>query len=169
MQETPANPWYKEPWPFILVSITGLGVVAGSTLAVIGFSNPPEIVSGQFGSLAKFVTEDSARVDQARALGLSGRLALEGNEVVLTISALDAASLPEQLMVQFQHPATSAGDSVALLSRTSRSDKRGQYRGSYAVPPHARAHVSVTDLNQSWALAGRLDAGASIAVEARRP
>ncbi|MGY6553349.1 MAG: FixH family protein [Wenzhouxiangella sp.] len=165
MQETPANPWYKEPWPFILMSITGLGVVAGTTLAVIGFSNPPEIVSGQFGSLAKFVTEDTARVDQARALGLSGRLALDGDEVVLILSALDAASLPEQLMVQFQHPATSAGDSVALVSRAA----GGEYRGSYAVPPHARAHVSVTDLSQSWTLAGRLDAGASIAVEARRP
>ena len=40
-QETDAGPWYKEPWPFILVSITGLGVVAGSTLAFIGLSNPP--------------------------------------------------------------------------------------------------------------------------------
>ena len=165
MNEYDAKPWYKEPWPFILVSITGLGVVAGSTLAVIGFSNPPEIVSGQFGSLAKFVTEDSALIDQARALGLSGRLALDGDEVVLRMSAHDGTSLPEQLMVQFQHPATSAGDSVALVSRTA----GGEYRGSYAVPPHARAHVSVTDLGQNWALAGRLDAGASITVEARRP
>lgn len=164
MQETPANPWYKEPWPFILVSITGLGVVAGSTLAVIGFSNPPEIVSGQFGSLAKFVTEDRSRVDQARALGLSGRLALEGENIVLRLSALDIDSLPQQLMVQFQHPASSAGDSVAMLSHAG----NGEYRGRYAEPPHARAHVSVTDLGQSWALAGRLDAGASIAVEARR-
>ncbi len=165
MQQTPANPWYKEPWPFILVSITGIGVVAGSTLAIIGFSNPPEIVSGQFGSLGKFVTEDSARIDQARALGLSGRLALDGEAIVLSLSATDADKLPEQLMVQFQHPATSAHDSVALLMHTG----DGEYRGSYAEPPHARAQVNVSDLNQSWALAGRLGSGASTRVEARRP
>jgi len=165
MQETPANPWYKEPWPFILISITGLGVIAGTTLAVIGFSNPPEIVSGQFGSLAKFVTEDSSRVEQARSLGLAGRVALEGDTIVLELSALDPASLPEQLMMQFQHPATSAGDSVALLTHQG----QGEYRGRYAEPPHARSHVTVTDLSQSWSLAGRLDAGNTIAVEARRP
>jgi hypothetical protein len=51
MQEPAAKPWYKEPWPFILISITGLGVIAGSTLAFIGLSNPPEIVSGDYEQL----------------------------------------------------------------------------------------------------------------------
>ena len=165
MQAQSIQPWYKEPWPFILISITGLGVVAGSTLAVIGFSNPPEIVSGEFGALAKFVVEDTGRVEQARSLGLSGQLGVEGEDIVLALSARDPASLPDQLMVQFQHPATSAGDSLALLIH----EGDGGYRGRYSEAPHARAHVLVTDLAQSWSLAGRLDAGATIAVEPRRP
>lgn len=164
MQATSAQPWYKEPWPFILISITGLGVVAGSTLAYIGLSNPPEIVSGEFGSLAKFVTEDSAGVHEARALGLAGRLALDEGVIVLSLSASDLSTLPGQLMVHFQHPATSTGDSVAVLFHHG----GGEYRGPYNEPPHARAHVMVTDLARSWSLAGRLDAANTIPVEPRR-
>ncbi len=159
------HPWYKEPWPFILISITGLGVVAGSTLAYIGLSNPPEIVRGEFGSLAKFVTEDSARLHEARALGLAGRLALDGETIALSLSASDLASLPAQLMVQFQHPATSAGDSVAVLTHQG----GGDYRGLTSETPHDRAHVLITDLAQSWSLAGRLEPGQSTPVEPRRP
>ena len=165
MQTTSPNPWYKEPWPFILISITGLGVVAGSTLAYIGLSNPPEIVRGEFGSLAKFITEDDSRIQEARALGLVGRLGLDGETILLSLSASDLSSLPEQLMVQFQHPASSAGDSVAMLVHHG----GGEYRGPYTEPPHARAHVRVTDLTQNWSLAGRLDADNTIAVEPRRP
>lgn len=165
MQSSPAKPWYKEPWPFILVGITGLGVVAGTTLAVIGFSNPPEIVRGEFGSLAKFLVDNPARIEQARQLGLAGRLALEGDAIRFELSADASYVLPEQLMVQFQHPASSAGDMVALLSHQG----NGEYRGSYDTPPHARAYVMVTDLGQTWSLGGRLAAGTSIAMEARRP
>ncbi len=164
MSSTSSAPWYKEPWPFILISITGLGVIAGSTLAVIGFSNPPEIVSGEFGALAKFVTEDRSRFDQARALGLSGRLALEGELIRLQLTADDAASLPEQLLVQFQHPARSAGDSVALLNHRG----GGDYQGAYIEAPHGRAHVLISDLGQQWLLSGRLSAEAPITVAASR-
>ncbi len=165
MQTSAPNPWYKEPWPFILISITGLGVVAGSTLAYIGLSNPPEIVSGQFDSLGKFLTEDTTRAAEARALGLAGRLGLDGERVELRLSAGDLTKLPNELMVQFQHPATSAGDSVVLLVHAG----GGSYRGLAGEQPHARARILVTDLGQSWSLAGRLDSAGAAAVEPGRP
>ena len=165
MQATAPNPWYKEPWPFILISITGLGVVAGSTLAYIGLSNPPEIVSGQFDSLGKFLTEDTSRAAEARALGLSGRLGVDGDAIKLSLSAGDLASLPGELMVQFQHPATSDGDSVALLVH----EGGGSYRGVTSEAPHQRARILVTDLAQSWALAGRMQADGPAPVEPGRP
>lgn len=150
-QETDAGPWYKEPWPFILVSITGLGVVAGSTLAFIGLSNPPEIVSGDFEQLGRGLTDTNVRTAQARNLGLEGQLSVEGDEVVLTLKANQAESLPERLLLQFQHPARSEGDSTALLQRGS----DGHYRGGLGQAPHPNALVIVSDLEQSWWLAGR--------------
>ncbi len=152
MNEFAAKPWYKEPWPFILISITGLGVVAGSTLAYIGLSNPPEIVSGDFEQLGRGLTDTNIRTAQARSLGLSGLMVINGQEARLEISALDAEGLPETLLIQFQHPATSEQDRILVAQRRS----AGVYSGSLDEAPHPRSRIVVADLPQSWWLAGRL-------------
>ncbi|MEE4638293.1 MAG: FixH family protein [Wenzhouxiangella sp.] len=167
MQAPLPLPWYKEPWPWILIGITGLGVVAGSTLAFIGLSSPPEIVRGEYQRLAKFITEQDDRATAAQALGLAGRLELIIDEVVLTLAADNPDGLPAQLMIQFRHPATSEGDRVVVVDHRG----RGDYRGRVPDPPVARSHVIVSDLAQSWVLSGRLDGdlGKAIVVEARLP
>ncbi len=168
MQAPPPLPWYKEPWPWILICITGLGVVAGSTLAFIGISSPPEIVRGDYQRLAKFITESDERASTARGLGLAGRLAVTGSEVALSLAATSPDALPGELMVQFRDPATSEGDRTVLLTRLG--EDRGEYRGPVPEPPNPRSHVIVSDLARSWVLSGRLDgAGRVIAVEARQP
>ncbi|TVQ29607.1 MAG: hypothetical protein EA370_14850 [Wenzhouxiangella sp.] len=161
MAETDVKPWYKEPWPFILISITGLGVVAGSTLAFIGLSNPPEIVSGDFEQLGRGLTDTNVRTAQARALGLSGVLQIDGQRVILELAATDAGSLPDSLLIQFQHPATSDLDRVVVLQRQS----AGRYDGSLDEAPHPRSRIVVADLPQSWWLAGRLDGQIQTAVD----
>ena len=160
MNEYDAKPWYKEPWPFILISITGLGVVAGSTLAYIGLSNPPEIVSGDFEQLGRGLTDTNVRTAQARSLGLSGVLHISEREARLELSALDAAGLPETLLIQFQHPATSDQDRILVVQRRA----AGVYSGSMDEAPHPRARIVVADLPQSWWLAGRLHGQPTAAV-----
>jgi uncharacterized protein len=152
MQEQ-IRPWYKEPWPFILIGITGLGVVAGSTLAWIGLSDPPEIVRGDYQQLGRGLTDTNVRTAQARALGLDGLLTIQDQEVIIVVQANQSESLPDQLLVQFQHPATSELDSTVLARRL----EGREYRGQLTNRPHERAHIVVSDLAQSWWLAGRLD------------
>lgn len=152
MQEPEAKPWYKEPWPFILISITGLGVVAGSTLAFIGLTNPPEIVSGDYVQFARGLVDTNVRTGRARELGLSGSMSLSGDHLVLNLNALELDALPERLLVQFQHPAYSERDAVVMLERT----EAGQFSGRISEPPHGRAQVIVTDLEQTWWLAGHM-------------
>jgi uncharacterized protein len=152
MQEPVAKPWYKEPWPFILIGITGLGVVAGSTLAFIGISNPPEIVRGDYAQFARGLVDTNVRTGRARELGLSGSMALADAQLTLNLSAIDPQALPAQLLVQFQHPAYSELDATVLLQRQA----DGRFVGQIGEAPHERAQVIVTDLEQTWWLSGRL-------------
>ncbi len=152
---TQSLPWYREPWPWILISITGLGVVAGSTLAFIGITNPPEIVRGDYAQLGRGLTDTNVRTAQARALGLSGSLRLDDQHVVLSLAATDTTTLPAELMVVFQHPASSELDRTALLRQTA----GGDYAGQLDIAPHERALIVVSDLPQSWWLSGRFNGG----------
>ena len=160
------RPWYREPWPWIILGILSIGWVSGLSILTIGLSNPPQIVSGDYQQLGRALVDTHERTQRARDLGLSGGLRLEGGIVVLDLSADDLAGLPDTLLVQFLHPASSEGDTTATVRRQS----DGSYRGELATDPHARANVRVLDLEQSWWLAGRLSVEAPdvVALTAQR-
>jgi uncharacterized protein len=160
------RPWYREPWPWIILGILGLGVCSGLGILTIGLSNPPEIVSGDYQQLGRALVDTHERSDRARALGLGGSLRFEGNEAVLELSASDLAGLPDTVLVQFLHPASSEGDTTAIV----RLQAEGIYRGELSAAPHQRAQVRVADLQQTWWLAGRMssDSGGVVALSVQR-
>lgn len=160
------RPWYREPWPWIILGILSLGWVSGLSILTIGLSNPPEIVSGDYQQLGRALVDTHERTQRARDLGLSGGLRLQGGEVLLELVAHAPSSLPETVLVQFLHPASSDGDSTALLRR----DAEGVYRGELATSPHGRANVRVLDIEQTWWLAGRLsvESPGAVALTAQR-
>ncbi len=164
-KSTVINPWYKEPWPWMILGLLGLGIVAGSSVAFIGLTNPPEMVTGEYERLGRGLTDTATRTGQARSLGLFGQVGLEGDKVVLQINAHDVEALPETLLIRFQHPATSGGDSSVVLAR----EAHGRYIGHLTVTPHDRARIIVTDLAQTWWLSGRrAETQGPITVEPKR-
>lgn len=164
MHEAPINPWYKEPWPWFILLVLGIGIVSGTTVAWIGISNPPEMVIGEYERLGRGLTDTASRTATARSLGLFGQVSFEDKRIVLELNARDVEALPETLLIRFQHPATSEGDSTVVLKRQA----HGRYVGEPGIAPHARARVIVSDLGQTWWLSGRRDGTAAIAIEPRR-
>lgn len=153
MPQTSSSTWYREPWPWFFLGLLSLGVVAASTMAVIGISNPPERVTGQYERLGRGLTDVGDRTARARELGLAGSVGVEGDRLTVRLAAIDPESLPETLIVRFQHPAASDGDVVVRVERES----SGEYSGQLHIQPHERAHLVVADTGMSWWLAGRLE------------
>ena len=160
------RPWYREPWPWLILGILGLGVCSGLSILTIGLSNPPQIVSGDYQSLGKALVDTQERTGRAKALGLSGDLRFEDGDLVVHLAADDLAGLPDTVLVQFLHPATSDGDTTAIVRLVA----DGVYRGELSATPHERAQVRVADLQQTWWLAGRLSSEAPdlVALTAQR-
>jgi len=153
MPQTSLNPWYREPWPWFILGLLSLGVVAGSTMAVIGISNPPERVTGQYERLGRGLTDIGDRTERARELGLMGSLGVEGERLRIRLDASDPGSLPATLIVRFEHPAAHDGDVVVRVER----EPSGDYAGHLHIMPHERSHLVVADAGMTWWLAGRLD------------
>lgn len=145
MTETTINPWYREPWPWFILGILGLGVFFGISILVIGLSNPPQMVRGEYERFGRGMVDIGSRTDQARSLGLSGQLTERNSEWVLELAANDSASLPDQLLLIVQHPVDAERDRTVLLNR----DSYGLFRGEWTAPPH-HATLILQDLSQSW-------------------
>ena len=153
------TPWYKEAWVWFFLGILGLGVSAGSIMFVIGMSNPPAMVIGDYARFARGLVDTNERASQARALGLEGNLEMDGQTITVQLSKTSKDPLPRTVLILFQHPATSEQDITVRLTQIS----SGQYVGELSQLPHPRSRAIVYDLAQTWWLSSaenaRLDLG----------
>ncbi|QOC22255.1 FixH family protein [Wenzhouxiangella sp. AB-CW3] len=166
--EITVRPWYREPWPWFILGILSLGPIFGLGILTIGLSNPPEIVSGDHAPLGRALVDTNQRTAMARSMGLSGALRVDGGQVWIELGANDLKNLPDSLLVKFVHPATSDGDTTAVVHRNGDN----QYMGELAGSPSERSRIVVSDLSQTWWLGGRMrsepDAPDEIRLSAQR-
>jgi len=151
MNEKTINPWYREPWPWFILGILGLGVFFGISILLIGLSNPPQMVRGEYERFGRGMVDVGSRTAMARELGLLGRLSERSGEWVLQLSADEVENLPDQLLLIIQHPVDAQQDRTVLLNR----DSYGLFRGTWTEPPH-HATLILQDLSQSWWISAHL-------------
>ena len=142
----PTTPWHKELWVWFFLGILGLGIFAGTTMLIIGISNPPEMVIGDYARFARGLVDTNERASQAQKLGLEGSLILEGDQVIVRLTQQSNQPLPSTVLILFQHPATSESDFTVRLTQV----QAGTYVGELTQPPNPRAKAIVYDLAQTW-------------------
>jgi hypothetical protein len=148
------RPWYREFWVWFFLCILGMGVASGTGVLVIGINNAPQMVTGDYQPLGKVLVNTGERSDRALALGLSGALSVTGQEAEIQLAADEAGTLPDQLLLRFQHPTDAARDISALAERVA-PGRWAARLGEQRLP--TRARVIVSDLSQEWWLAARFE------------
>ncbi len=139
-------PWYKELWVWFFLGILGLGIVAGSTMFVIGMSNPPEMVVGDYARFARGLVDTNQRASRAQVLGLKGELIIDAPNIRIELEHNNTEPLPRTVLIFFQHPATSDQDLSVRLEKVGDTS----YEGMASEPIHPRARAIVYDLAQTW-------------------
>lgn len=152
MNEAAARPWYREFWVWFFLGILGMGVASGTSVLVIGINNAPQMVTGDYQPLGKVLVDTRKRADRAAELGLSAQLSVDSNLAELVLDANRIDQLPDQLLLRFQHP-TDAQRDVSAVARRIDADRWQVQMGS--IRPPERARVILSDLQQTWWLAGR--------------
>lgn len=156
VSETLPRPWYREFWVWFILGILSMGVASGTGVLLIGLNNAPQMVTGDYQPLGKVLVNTHERADRAEALGLSGRLAVRGDAVLVTLRAHDTDALPAQLMLRFQHPTDAGRDLTALARRGAGAT----WQATLPADAPDRARVILGDLQQTWWLAGRFSGAA---------
>jgi hypothetical protein len=148
LPDTASRPWYREPWPWILMSGPAVVVVAGFVTLWLAIRSSDGLVAEDYYKEGLAVNRVFAREDQAERLGIAARVEpVRGALRVL----LAGHAAPPALFLRLAH-ATRAGFDVTLrLARAA--------DGSYgaALPPALPAghwHVSIEDPRREWRVAG---------------
>ncbi|WP_181918404.1 MULTISPECIES: FixH family protein [unclassified Wenzhouxiangella] len=152
MTETTIRPWYREFWVWFILAILSMGVASGTGVLVIGIKHAPQMVTGDYQPLGKVLIDTREHAERASSLGLSAELAVGDDLAELTLRAHRIDALPDQLLLRFQHP-TDAGRDVSAVARRVDAGRWQADLGS--IQPPGRSRVILSDLEQTWWLAGR--------------
>ena len=103
--ERPAQarkPWYREPWPWLLMAGPAIVVVAGVTTAVIAFRGADGLVADDYYKQGLGINRDIARDQAASSLGIGGEIRIAPGSARVTLRA--AGSLPDRVTLRLAHP-----------------------------------------------------------------
>ena len=137
-----ARPWYREPWPWLLMSGPAIVLAAGAITTWIAFSSADGLVAEDYYKQGLGINKVLAREDAARKLGYSADVALLPGRISVTLGG----GKPEVVFAHLAH-ATRAGYDVRL--RLARSED-GLYHAELPALPAGRWRVVLEDSRGTW-------------------
>ena len=135
------TPWYREPWPWLLMSGPAAVLVAGAVTTWIAFASADGLVVDDYYKQGLSINKRLAREEAARKQGISAAVSLQKD--VLRVRLSGAA--PEALFVHLVHATRAGHDQRLRLAPAG-----GAYEA--ALPPLApgRWTMVIEDPRGSW-------------------
>lgn len=154
---TRSKPWYREPWPWILMAGPAIVVVAGFVTAWLAVRSSDGLVEDDYYKQGLAVNQRQARDHAAAERGLSAELiaGASGLDLRLFLSAQERFVAPESLLLKVVHPTRAGADQSVVLKK----DAAGFYVGRLMAPLKGRWHVLLEDDGRTWRIAGDWSSG----------
>jgi hypothetical protein len=141
----PVKPWYREPWPWILMAGPAAVLVAGAATMWIAYTSADALVADDYYRQGLAINRVLAREDAARRLGISADVRLVPGKMSVVLRG----ESPEAIFVQLAH-ATRAGHDLRLrLARAA----GGRYEAALPPLPPGHWHLSIEDALGRWRVA----------------
>lgn len=167
---TDTKPWYRQAWPWFVISLPATAVIAGigtMVLAVRGYDGP---VTGDYYKQGLAINEEVNRAELARGLGLQARLNLDGfgdSARVRAMVTAERGTMPAEpaLRLRLVHPGRRDADRVAVLSRIEAAPdgRQAAFTGTFQPPAEGArdsdgsgVHWQVVLESREWRIDGTL-------------
>jgi len=157
------KPWYREPWPWILMSGPAIVIVAGFVTLWYAVVYDDALVTDDYYKQGLAINRTLDREQAAVAMGVGAKLlfASDGGSVRVTLSGRDDA--PDHLVLRFAHATRAGLDQRLEIARVP----GGWYEGRMDPIRDGKWKVMLEDQSASWRVTGMWFAAAEDALELR--
>jgi hypothetical protein len=142
------KPWYREPWPWLLMAGPAAVLLAGAATTWIAFASADGLVADDYYRQGLALNQRLARAQAAERAGISAEVELAPGRIRVRMKG-DA---PEALFVQLAH-ATRAGHDQRLRLAPVQD---GVYEAELAPLAAGRWRAVIEDPRARWRLAQEL-------------
>ena len=153
MTPTPIKPWYREPWPWLLMAAPAAAVAAGAITIALAVQSFDGLVAEDYYKQGLTVNQRLARAQAAQALGITATLALAaGTDGEARAQLSGRVSDGTTLVLTLSHPTRAGLDQRVTLQPTGNQ----RYVGGIAMLAPGRWHVIMEDAAAGWRIRGEL-------------
>jgi hypothetical protein len=146
------KPWYREPWPWLLMAGPAIVIVAAIYTAYLAVSSADGVVAEDYYKKGLAVGKTIASSENARKHGLGVALRTTADGFSLKLSANDAGFVPPpRLVITLSHPTRAGLDQTAVFE-----GKGNEYVGKLRLPASGHWLVLIEDESKSWRLMGNV-------------
>lgn len=155
--ENDIPPWYKQFWPWFLISILVFAVVIGLGLLFVSLLNPDSMVRDNYYKEGRAINMHMGRDNMARELELQAEFRIDevtGDVALQLDGALE--ELPSRLQLEIMSPTHAERDRSVELRHLSAN----QYSGQLPSSIEGRHYIDLSDPampgEDGWRLTGEV-------------
>ncbi|MGB1298316.1 MAG: FixH family protein [Psychrobium sp.] len=138
------EPWYKQGWPWALIILPLIVVVACVIMLMIAIENKPDLVAEDYYKKGKAINVDLSRLDKAYRLALKFRLNVNGENIKLTQTFGDPQNAA--LKLRFIHRTQKVKDFEILLT----ANAAGEFEQALNKPLEGKWTIQLESFDASW-------------------
>ncbi|MDP4983351.1 FixH family protein [Pseudoalteromonas tunicata] len=140
-------PWYKQFWPWFILSIPMITVVTCIFFIVYSVQKGPDMVVDDYYKQGKAINLELSKFQKAKALYLHGDLTIDADKVTFAFTKGDASKVTA-LKLAFYHPTLKENDFDMILAKNA----NGHFSGFSDHINQERYTIFIEPMDQSWKL-----------------
>ena len=146
---TPKLPWYREPWPWLVMAGPAVVVIASLYTAVLAVRSSDGLVADDYYTEGLIINRSLARDAAAAARGLHAAAQFGNGRVQVSLQSQSGAA-PRALRLQLLHPTRDGLDQDIVLHETA----PGLWEGRLDALAQASWRLELDAPEAGWRLTG---------------
>lgn len=145
------QPWYKQGWPWFVISFPILTVFAGIATYIIAANQPHSMVQDDYFKKGLAINQSIEKQELAIRKNLTALINAKQDSGLVSIDLQGDNITASQLQLVFSHPTQTTRDRQITLDRLAANE----FVGQLPELPQAFWHIRLSDQNDSWHLKSR--------------
>ena len=145
-----STPWYREPWPWLLMAGPAAAIVAGIATAWIAIVHQDGLVADDYYKEGLAINRTIAKHEAATRLGMAAQIQFSGDGQAVRVFLTSGGEVPPRLTLRLAHFPRADLDRSLVLDRAT----GGWYEGGLGAIESGRWTLLLEDDAHTWRLAG---------------
>ena len=142
MTPAAARPWYREPWPWILMAGPAAVIMAGAVTIWLAISSADGLVADDYYKRGLSINQELKREQQARSRGLTAEIEARAGRLRVRLSGAE----PDAVFARLVHPTRAGYDQRLRLVPVA----AGLYEADLPELPAGRWRLVLEDTQGQW-------------------